>query len=63
VKTFDNLGVEVDCVTIAVAHDGFKKIGFKDVGKFMNTKPVIIDVRGMFDGEEAKKNDFYYKSL
>ena len=63
VKALDNLGVEVDCVIVAVAHDEFKKMEFKDIGKFMNAKPVLIDVRGMFDGEEAKKKGFCYKTL
>ncbi len=35
----------------------------EDVKKFMNDKPVVIDIRGMFDGEEVKKNDFYYRGL
>jgi hypothetical protein len=29
----------------------------------MNDKPVLIDVRGMFDGKKAEKEEFYYKSL
>jgi hypothetical protein len=29
---------------------------------FMKKKK-CVDVRGMFDGEEAKKNDFYYRGL
>jgi UDPglucose 6-dehydrogenase/UDP-N-acetyl-D-galactosamine dehydrogenase len=53
----------VDCVIVAVAHDEFKKMTLEDVKKFMNDKPVVIDIRGMFDGEEAKKNDFYYRGL
>jgi len=45
---------------MAVAHDEFKKIGLEDVSKFkfMNIKPIIVDVRGMFD-EEAKRKGFY----
>jgi hypothetical protein len=27
------------------------------------TKPILIDVRGMFNGEEAKREGFYYKAL
>ena len=55
--------MKIDCVIVAVAHDEFKKMGFEDIGKFMNDKPVLIDVRGMFDGEEAKRKGFYYKGL
>jgi UDP-N-acetyl-D-mannosaminuronate dehydrogenase len=53
----------VDCVIVAVAHDEFKKINLKDMKELMNNAPVLIDVRGMFDGEAAKKNDFYYRGL
>ena len=63
VKALDKLNVKVDCVIVAVAHDEFKKMKLDDIRKFMNDKPVLVDVRRMFDGEEAKKNDFYYSSL
>ena len=63
VKALDELNVKVDCVIVAVAHDEFKKIGLEDVSKFMNDKPIIVDVRGMFDGEEAKKKGFYYRRV
>jgi len=65
VKAFDNLDVKIkmDGVIVAVAHDEFKKMGFEDIGKFMNAKPIIVDVRGMFDGEAAKRKGFYYKGL
>jgi len=55
--------VKVDCVIVAVAHDEFKGIGLEDVSKFMNNKPIIVDVRGMFDEEEAKRKGFYYKRI
>jgi UDP-N-acetyl-D-galactosamine dehydrogenase len=63
VKALDNFNVKMDGVIVAVAHDEFKKMGLEDIGKFMNAKPVIIDVRGMFDGEEAKRKGFYYRRL
>jgi len=46
-----------------VAHDTFGKIQLEDVKKFMNGKPVIVDVRGMFSGEAAKREVFYYRGL
>ena len=60
VKALDDFNVIMDCVIVAVAHDEFKKIGLEDVSKFkfMNIKPIIVDVRGMFDGE-AKRKGFY----
>ena len=65
VKALDNLDVKIkmDGVIVAVAHDEFKKMGLEDIGKFMNDKPVLVDVRGMLDGEKAEKEEFYYKML
>jgi UDPglucose 6-dehydrogenase/UDP-N-acetyl-D-galactosamine dehydrogenase len=63
VKAIDNLNVKVDCVIITVTHDEFKKIKLEDVKKFMNDAPVLIDVRGMFNVEKAKRKGFYYKWL
>jgi len=48
VKALDDLDVNVDCVIVAVAHEEFKKTELDDIRKFMNDKPVLIDVRGMF---------------
>jgi UDPglucose 6-dehydrogenase/UDP-N-acetyl-D-galactosamine dehydrogenase len=63
VKAIDNLNVRVDCVIITVTHDVFKKIKLEDVKKFMNDAPILIDVRSIFDGKEAKRKGFYYKRL
>jgi len=63
VKALNELNIRGDCVIIAVAHDEFKKMKLEDIKKFMNDAPVLIDVRGMFDGEEAKKKGFYYSRL
>ena len=60
VNALDNLDVKLkmDGVIVAVAHDEFKKMKLGDIKKFMNDKPVMIDVRGMFEGEEGKERDF-----
>jgi len=63
VKALDELNVKVDCVVMAVVHDEFKKMKLEDVKKFMNEKPVLVDVRGMFDETAAKGKGFYYKRL
>ena len=63
VKALDDFNVRMDCVIVAVAHDEFKKMGLEDVSKFMNNRPIIVDVRGMFDEEEAKEKGFYYRRL
>jgi len=64
VKALNELNVKMDCVIVSVSHDEFKKMKVGDIKKFMNNnKPVLIDVRGVFDGEEAKRKGFYYRSL
>ncbi|NQE05596.1 hypothetical protein C5S32_06965 [ANME-1 cluster archaeon GoMg1] len=62
-KALDELEVKVDCVIVAGAHDEFKRMKLENMKKFMNDKPIIVDVRGMFNGEEAKRKGFYYKTL
>jgi len=65
VNALDNLDVKIrmDGVIVAVAHDEFKKMVFEDIGKFMNDKPVLVDVRGMFNEEKANNKGFYYRWL
>jgi UDPglucose 6-dehydrogenase/UDP-N-acetyl-D-galactosamine dehydrogenase len=65
VKALDNLDVKIkmDGVIVAVAHDEFKRMKLGDVKEFMNDKPVLIDVRAMFDEEAAKGKGFYYRGL
>ncbi len=53
----------MDCVIVAVAHEEFKKMTLEDLVGMMNDKPVLIDIRGMFNGEEAKREGFYYRRL
>jgi UDPglucose 6-dehydrogenase/UDP-N-acetyl-D-galactosamine dehydrogenase len=54
---------KVDCVVVAVAHDVFKEMTLEAVKMMMTSKRVLIDVRGMFEEEEAKCEGFYYKRL
>jgi len=56
VKALDNLDVQIkmDGVILAVAHDEFKMMKLENVKKFMNDKPIIVDVRGMFKEEDAR---------
>ncbi len=63
VRALDNLDVKVDCVIMAVAHDEFKKMKLEELKRMMNAKPVLIDIRRMFDEDETKRKGFYYRSL
>ena len=52
-----------DCVIITVAHDEFKKMTLDSIKQFMNEKPVLIDVRGIFGKNAAVEKGFNYKTL
>ena len=54
---------EEDCVIVAVAHDEFMEIALDDLKGIMNAKPVFVDIRGMFEGTDVRKNGFYYRAL
>lgn len=55
--------VKADCTIVTVAHDVFKGMTLDKLKDLMNDNPILIDVRGMFDGREAKEKGFYYKTL
>ena len=40
-----------------------KRVMHPDTERFMSDKPVLVDARGMFSEEEAKKKGFYYRRL
>lgn len=53
----------VDCVILAVVHDVFRGITLNAVTAVMDGNPVLIDIRGFYDKEEAQKLGFLYRSL
>ena len=67
IKLLNNLEevkkVKADCIILAVAHSSFRELSLADLKEMQNDRPVLIDVRGVFDDEEAKKTGFYYKTL
>lgn len=63
VKTTNQLKGKVDCVILAVAHDQFKKNTYKDLKNMMKEKPVLVDVRRIYNKDDAKKQGFCYYSL
>jgi len=54
---------KVDGIIVAVAHSPFRKLKLSDLRKMQNSNPVLIDVRGIFDADKARKAGFYYKTL
>ena len=65
VKALGDQDGAADCVIVTVAHDEFRVTGLPDVERLMvmDEKPVLIDVRGMFDREEAERSGYYYRTL
>ncbi len=53
----------VDAVILAVAHDEFREMKLRQLKAVMNSKPVLIDVRQIFDRVEAEQEGFYYRTL
>ncbi|MBA7512279.1 hypothetical protein ES705_04283 [subsurface metagenome] len=58
----ENFG-KVDCVIMTVAHDAFKDISLSELKGMMNNNPILIDMRAMFDREDAERMGFCYRSL
>jgi UDPglucose 6-dehydrogenase/UDP-N-acetyl-D-galactosamine dehydrogenase len=52
-----------DAAILAVAHDEFRKIKLNKLREVMGNKPVLIDVRQIFERSEAEKEGFYYRTL
>jgi len=67
IKLYKNLNevkeAKSDCIILAVAHSSFYTLSLSDLKEMQNSDPILIDVRGMFDAEEAKKAGFCYRSL
>ena len=54
---------EIDCVIITVAHTVFSEISLDTLKNSMGDRPVLIDVRGVFNKEEAEQKGFCYQGL
>lgn len=58
----------VDCVILAVAHDEFKNLTWKDIDEMYNQETlienrVLIDVKGIRNKKEADKIGYKYWRL
>ena len=62
-KPLPKLDKKMDAVIIAVAHKQFKDKTVGEIRGLMNDNPVLIDVRGMVDWDEAEKVGTYYRKL
>lgn len=60
----DNLSFSgMDGVIVFSPHDEFKTLSLKKIKKEMNQSPVLIDIKGMFDYQEAVEEGFIYEQL
>ena len=64
INSLDRLkGITFDAIIITVAHEAFKQLKLSDLARMQNTNPVLVDVRGIFSGAEAKHAGFTYRTL
>jgi UDPglucose 6-dehydrogenase/UDP-N-acetyl-D-galactosamine dehydrogenase len=56
-----------DGIILAVAHDIFRDkiygISLESLTRIMNSRPVLVDIRRFFDGAQAMKKGFCYRTL
>ena len=53
----------IDCIILTVAHDAYKRMTLVELRQVMGDRPILIDVRGLFDEKEAMEIGFYYRTL
>jgi UDPglucose 6-dehydrogenase/UDP-N-acetyl-D-galactosamine dehydrogenase len=69
VKELKEFGVKIYGYNPLLSREEIEAFGVKaldfsfSTGFLFSKKKKCVDVRGMFDGEEAKKKGFYYRSL
>ncbi len=60
INVFDR-NIKYDCIILTVMHDEFKKMDLNFLKKIMNSEPLLIDVKGIYN--TLKRDNLYYKSL
>lgn len=53
----------IDCIILTAAHDAFKQLTLYQLKQIMNNNPILIDVRGLFNQEQATRHGFHYRCL
>ncbi len=53
----------LDATIVTVYHDQFKKIKLNELKKVMNARPILIDVRQVYDISQVERSGFYYQTL
>jgi UDP-N-acetyl-D-galactosamine dehydrogenase len=52
-----------DCVILAVAHSVFRRVTLDQLRLIMNTQPILVDVRGVFDENDVTQGGIAYYTL
>ena len=63
VEAVDGLKDGMDAVVVAVAHDQFRGISLEEIAGSMGERPVVVDVRGMYDGSRVGELGIRYVRL
>jgi len=63
VEAVDGLKDGMDAVVVTVGHDQFRGISMEEIANAMGEAPVVVDVRGMYDGSEAGELGIRYVRL
>jgi UDP-N-acetyl-D-galactosamine dehydrogenase len=53
----------VDCIVLTVKHDVFSRVTLRELKAIMNDNPVLIDIKGFYDRQQAQELGFYYRQL
>jgi len=54
---------EADCIVIATDHKMFEKLNFAKIRNLMNSKPIIVDGRGIVKPKNVMKLGFKYRGI
>ena len=63
VEPVDGLKNGMDAVVVAAAHDQFRGISLEEIAGSMGERPVVVDVRGMYEGSRAGEIGIRYVRL
>lgn len=65
VEAIDELGSAqgIDCTILTVAHNVFRGLTLDVLRQIMSERPVLIDVRALFDRDQATAAGFHYRRL
>jgi len=69
-EDFKNFGIETygagdqfDGALVFSPHKAFKEISLTKLQAMMHEKPILIDIKGLYDREEATLTGFFYQTL